>query len=104
MKQGKPEEAEPALRESLELRRSSLPESDALIAITQSALGECLASLERYDEAESLLLESYSRLAPRGNEPSVEARTTGGHLVRLYEAWGKPERAAEWRSRAGDVP
>jgi tetratricopeptide (TPR) repeat protein len=94
--------AEPLLRESLELRQAALATDDPSIAITQGMLGECLTTLGQYKEAESLLLESYTRLAPRADKPSAEARKTNDRLVALYEAWGKPERAAVRRSLAAD--
>ncbi len=94
---GRPREAEPWLRESLELRRRALPEGHWLIASSQSVLGACLAAERRYREAEALLLQAHAGLeASRGrdHERTVETR---GRLVALYEAWGRPDRAASWR-------
>ena len=88
-------EAEPLLRESLELRRRSLPPGHWLIAASESSLGSCLKARGRYPEAETLMLHGYEGLkSSRGeaNEVTVEARQ---RLVVLYEAWGKPEKAAQ---------
>lgn len=51
----------------------------------------------RYEEAETLLLESHTALSKTmgANDPRVQKAKT--HLVRLYEAWGKPEQAAAYR-------
>ncbi len=96
--QGRPEAGEAALREALEIRRKALGDDHWLVANTESALGGCLTALRRYAEAEPLLLRSYERLRKdRGerHELSVDAL---GRLVRLYEAWGKPETAETFRT------
>ncbi|MCP3962967.1 MAG: serine/threonine protein kinase [bacterium] len=91
---GAPNEAEPLLREALELRTRGLPAGHPAIAETQSLLGACLVQLGRFDEAEKLLVESHETLAGEGG-PRVAEALDG--LVGLYEAWGKPDRAAEYR-------
>jgi tetratricopeptide (TPR) repeat protein len=94
---GRPREAESYLRESLELRRRALPPGHWLIASSESGLGACLAAERRYREAEALLLQAHAGLlASRGHdhERTVETRQ---RLVALYEAWGRPDRAAPWR-------
>jgi tetratricopeptide (TPR) repeat protein len=98
---GRPREAEPFLRESLALRRAALPAGHWLISSSESVLGACLTAERRYLEAEALLLRAHAGLeASRGrdHDRTVEARK---RLVALYEAWGKPDRAASWR---GDGP
>ena len=37
-----------------------------------------------------------SGIPPRSRSRLAEA---GGRIVALYEAWGKPEKAAEWRAK-----
>ena len=93
--------AEPLLRESLELRRHALPAGHWLIAASEGTLGACLTSRGRYAEAEVLLLRSHEGLrASRGDTHTLtlEARR---RLIALYDAWGKPEQAAEWRKTLG---
>jgi tetratricopeptide (TPR) repeat protein len=95
---GSADEALPLLRESLALRRRNLPPGHWLIATSESALGACLTALGRHREAEPILLGSYESLRGakgEGHERTVEARQ---RLVALYEAWGKPARAAAYRS------
>ena len=60
--------------------------------------GKCLTELARYEEAEEQLVLAYSFLRDReaGDEATVRAVET---LVELYEAWGKPEKAAEYLLR-----
>ena len=95
---GRPAEAEPLLRESLELRRKVLPPDHWLIASSESVLGACLTAERRFPEAETLLLRAHAGLeSSRGLE---HARTieTRQRLVALYEAWGRPDRAAAWQN------
>jgi serine/threonine protein kinase/Tfp pilus assembly protein PilF len=94
---GRAGEAEPLLRESLRLRRRALPPGHWLVASAESTLGACLTAERRFPEAEALLLRAHAGLeASRGqdHERTVEARQ---RLVTLYEAWGRPDRAAAWR-------
>ena len=61
-------------------------------------LGECLMAQNRYEEAETLLLESHTAMnkAMGANDPRVQRAKA--RLVKLYEAWGKPEEAAVYRA------
>jgi tetratricopeptide (TPR) repeat protein len=67
-----------------------------------SALGACLLGQKKYAEAEPLLLKGYTELR-EGQEkiPASfrRARLTEalGRLVRLYDAWDKPDEATKWR-------
>jgi len=96
-REGKAAEGEPFLREALEIRKKVLPLGEVQVSTTESALGECLAAQGRYVEAETLLLESYKALkSSQGdqNARTIEART---RLIKLYEAWRKPDEAARYR-------
>jgi eukaryotic-like serine/threonine-protein kinase len=94
---GSPESAEPLLREGLEIRLKTLPEGDRRTAQTKSILGGCLTALRRYDEAEPLLVEGYSILRVKRGERHKVTQEALKRLVNLYEVWGKPEKAAEYR-------
>ena len=79
------------------MRRQALPPGHWLIASSESVLGACLTAERRFPEAEALLLQARAGLeSSRGHdhERTVEARQ---RLVALYEAWGRPDRAAAWR-------
>jgi serine/threonine-protein kinase len=65
----------------------------------QSDMGACLTALARYPEAESALVAGHAVLA-RGRKESATAAALE-RLVALYSAWGKPERAAEYRAMMG---
>ena len=100
--QGKLAEAEPMLDKALALSRRVLGEQHRNTLITMNNLGEVYRMQGKLVEAEPLLLSSYEGLRTR--EPSVPTQP-GGRLINslkriilLYEAWGKPEKAAErWR-------
>jgi hypothetical protein len=99
MKLGKLDEAETALRESLSLYEKTGPGSWTYWHVA-SLLGGCLAGQERFAEAEPLLLDGYLKMQPPGAPvPRRWHRAAGERIVALYEAWGKPEKAAEWRAR-----
>ncbi len=65
--------------------------------------GVCLAGLGRYAEAEASLLEGHE-LIERGfgveHARTVEAIRA---LIDLYDAWGKPDKAAEWRAKLAET-
>jgi amino acid transporter/lipopolysaccharide biosynthesis regulator YciM len=69
---------------------------------TETMVGESLVAQGKYAEAEPLLLSGHNglverraKILPEQREPSINESIE--NLVSLYEKWGKPERAAEWR-------
>jgi tetratricopeptide (TPR) repeat protein len=100
---GKSEEAEPLLRECLQIRSES-DANDRLIAETESLLGGCLTALGRFEEAESLLLESYPRIESAEDKPHDLTRTACRRIIELYDARGDPEKANEWRAKLASTP
>jgi len=92
------EEAEPLLRQALELRLASLSAHHWRVAEARGALGACLTAQRRYDHAEPLLVESLAGLHGRPGAGRVAAR-----LIRLYEAWGRPDEAQAYRGRAASL-
>ena len=68
----------------------------------ESLLGAAYTRLSRFAEAEPYLLRAYELLpvAPGSEGPKArEARANLARLVALYEAWGRPEKAAPYRLR-----
>jgi serine/threonine protein kinase/tetratricopeptide (TPR) repeat protein len=96
---GKPAEAEPLLKQALEIVRGEFPGGHWRIADVESRLAGCRAELGRYAQAEPVLLESYKTLSTARGVRLPRVWEARDRLVRLYEAWGKPDRAAEWRQR-----
>jgi len=60
-------------------------------------LGVTYKEQKKYDEAEELLTGAAkgARRVLGEAHPSMVRSVT--HLIELYEAWGKPEKAEEWR-------
>jgi serine/threonine protein kinase/Flp pilus assembly protein TadD len=93
---GRPAEAESVLREALAIQRQTFPEGHWRVAATNTALGASLTSLKRYAKAEALLLPSYSVLKSELGATNSDTLTALRGIVRLYEEWGKPEKAAAY--------
>jgi tetratricopeptide (TPR) repeat protein len=96
-------EAEPVLRECLAICDRRVPDGWGR-SNAQSLLGGSLLGQMKYTEAEPLLLAGYEGL--KQHEATIPApyRTVClteavERLVRLDEATGRPEKAAEWRAK-----
>jgi serine/threonine protein kinase len=99
MTAGLPADAEPLLRELLDLASSEAGAgSSRRVADVQHRLGRCLAALERFAEAESVLLSSYQVFEGELDGRSASTQVSANALIDLYEAWGKPEEAGRYRS------
>ncbi len=85
--------------EALGIQEKVLDPRHPAIGETLLGLGELALNAGRYEEAEGRLLESHPILekafGPEDEKRTVKAR---GMLVSLYEAWGKPDKADQWRS------
>lgn len=99
VQKGKYREAEPYLREALQIRRQGYPQGHWRIALTENDLGACLTGLSRFTQAEALLLQSYPVLKEKYGEAGKAAERGRERIIRLYEAWGKPEKAATYAPR-----
>ncbi|HKQ06233.1 MAG TPA: serine/threonine-protein kinase [Blastocatellia bacterium] len=95
---GKAPEAEPLLREALENRRRDLAAGNWQIGDAASVLGGCLTALRRFDEAEPLLVEGYTTIKAKRGESDKQAARARARLLRLYSLWGKPDKAAAYRT------
>lgn len=61
--------------------------------------GQCLIDLGRYDAAEQQLKAAYEGETAMRGPRHRNTRAVVGDLVRLYDAWGKPDEAAMWRAK-----
>jgi len=95
LQQGDAAAAEELLREALQIRVVTLPPDHWLIAQAQSVLGSCLTARGLYTEAEPLLLGAYEALRTTRGARDRHTMASLRHLVTLYEAWGRKDRAAE---------
>ena len=64
----------------------------------QSGYGSCLLLARRYQEAEKELLAAHAGLADALGADHSRAVWAKERLVELYNAWGRPEKAAEYRA------
>ncbi len=100
--QGKFGEAEPLAREALEFNRKTQPDGWQRFR-AESLLGASLAGQKKYAEAEPLLLEGYEGMMAQKDRIAVpdwyHLDRAREWLVQLYEAWGKPLKAAEWKKK-----
>jgi serine/threonine protein kinase/lipopolysaccharide biosynthesis regulator YciM len=98
---GKYAQAEPLLRECLAIREKKEPDAWRTFN-ARSLLGGALLGQQKYAEAEPLLLQGYDGMKQR--EASIPAQgkvrlsEALERLVQLYDAWGKKDKADEWRS------
>ncbi|MGE0131111.1 MAG: tetratricopeptide repeat protein [Blastocatellales bacterium] len=94
---GRSAQAIPYLREAMGKFRATPKSNIGKWFNVAGILGECLTLLKRYDEAERFLSESYTGFQSIRGERSPEWEEARQRLVKLYEAWGKPEQAARFR-------
>jgi eukaryotic-like serine/threonine-protein kinase len=100
--QGKFADAEPLAREAMNVDQKNQPD-DWQRFRAQSLLGASLAGEKKYAEAEPLLLEGYQGMLARKDRIAVPDRyhldLAHRWVVQLYQAWGKPAQAAEWKKK-----
>ena len=95
--QNRVQEAQGLLREELQIRQESFGDDDGRTAVAKSALGTNLTALGMYENAETLLLESYTTLDIEWGRQHKETQKTRDRLVDLYTAWGKPAQARQYQ-------
>jgi eukaryotic-like serine/threonine-protein kinase len=100
--QGKFVESERFAREALEF--FSKEQSDDWSRFrAEIVLGASLAGEKKYAEAEPLLIEGYQGMVARKERIAVpdwyHLDRAREWIVQLYQAWGNPEKAAEWKKK-----
>ncbi len=96
--EGEVREAEDLARQSLAFREKLLGAEHQDTAESLALLGRVLVERGLFTEAETALLRAQSRV----DRPEVLARRrqeVRDSLWHLYQAWGKPEKAAQWRAK-----
>lgn len=101
LSEGRPAEAELKFRQSLAIREKIEPD-DWTTFETESLLGASLLKQQKYADAEPRLLSGYRGMKQHHDQiPSDDKRRLIAALQRLtdlYDAWGKSDKAAQWRS------
>jgi eukaryotic-like serine/threonine-protein kinase len=95
-------DAERSIREALSRYERTIPDEWRRFR-AESRVGASLEGQAKYAEAEPLLLEGYAGLLQRRANLTAEnhylPERLGAWIVKLYQDWGKPEKAAEWRKK-----
>ena len=95
--QGKLEEAEAIYAKSLETSRKVYGDENRSTVFLIGGVGELLLKQKKYAEAEITLLELieiYARTLPSEHPDNYWAYDT---LAKIYDGWGKPEKAQKYR-------
>lgn len=95
--QGKLQESEVYLRQAMEIAESKLP-GHWRTAVYRGDYGRSLVELERYSEAEEKLAKAQMELEDAFGAEDFRTQRVIRARVKLHEAWGKPEKAAEYRA------
>ena len=100
---GRLDESEKLLKKAVEIAAEMVREREldtAKLMIVQVTYGGCLTRMDRFDEAEPLLLQSFASFTrdPDYGEAHPVTVGTAQKLIDLYESWGKPEKAEEYRA------
>jgi serine/threonine-protein kinase len=93
-----------ALEESLALRRKYLPADNWLIASSEGVLADHHIATRTYANAELLALDAYRIVTHDFGPANPKSQAAAQRLVGLYEAWGRPDQAATFRTRAVTAP
>ena len=79
---------------------TKLPTDHPEVVFAQAAKGRALTRLERYADGEECLLKAYNSGLKRWGPDDVDVLEFAGWIADLYEAWGRPGAAAEFRAVA----
>jgi eukaryotic-like serine/threonine-protein kinase len=91
-------QAESYLREALDIRLRVLPKGHWTTANVKSILGECLTVQDKFAQAEPLLKEGYEEIKAALGEKHPRTTEALTRLPQLYDAWNKPQFAAQYRA------
>jgi len=98
-KQGHFEQARSLQHQAIAVSRRVWPEGSWFTGAFLGEYGPTLIKLDRYQEAEVALMEAHEMLtATRGADFERTISVTES-LAELYDEWGKPEKAAEYRAK-----
>jgi non-specific serine/threonine protein kinase/serine/threonine-protein kinase len=95
-------QAEPLLRDAVAFREKQNADNWHRFR-AQAFLGAALSGLQKYSEAEPLLLAGYDGLKQRSARmPAIQRKwisLAGEQIVDMYQRWPKSDQAAAWRAK-----
>jgi tetratricopeptide (TPR) repeat protein/tRNA A-37 threonylcarbamoyl transferase component Bud32 len=100
--QGRLSEAEGELRAAQAVAERAYPEGSAGRAAYDLPLGNLLAERSRFQEAEALILSAYEAYLAIEGPDGPRATDAATWLVKLYEAWGRPDQAVHYAPETGN--
>jgi serine/threonine protein kinase/tetratricopeptide (TPR) repeat protein len=94
------EEAEALFIEGIAMGDRKLPGKDHPFTLRHvNGLGVLRTKQQRYEEAEALLLEAHEGRRLKLGDTHPHTLESINNLIALYEAWNKPEKAKDWRTK-----
>jgi hypothetical protein len=96
---GRRREAESLELATISSMRRVLGDRHPGTCLSRVVLGGLYVGDGRYAEAEPLLLNAYEAYARTFSPENADAQEAAAWLAKLYAAWGKPEKAKEWRAK-----
>ncbi|MBL8747213.1 MAG: serine/threonine protein kinase [Phycisphaerae bacterium] len=81
---------------------AALTSDHYLTAVFKSNYGDCLREMKRFEEAEAQLLAAQATLSEKLGAGHARTVKNAGRLRKLYEEWGKSDKAAEWTPATGE--
>jgi len=100
---GDPNDAAEILRDVLAISRKTLSDDHWSTVYAESALGACLTALARYDEAEPLLVRSYTIMHRLRGSADRYVREALQRVIRLYHALDRPDKEAKYRAMSSRI-
>jgi eukaryotic-like serine/threonine-protein kinase len=90
--------AEAVLRDVYKIWNESYSSEHWLTAKVAGLIGSALTELNRFEEAEPLLLESYSVIRANFGMHNKRTKSALERIIEFYESWNRPDRAAYYSS------
>jgi len=101
---GKLDEAEKMLQGLVEVVDQVAPPGHWFRWTVRGTYGDCLRAMERFEDAERVLLEAFNKLNESLGRPHHRTRGIAAKLTKLYEAWDRPEEAAMYAEPPASQP
>jgi len=101
MNRGRADEAEPLLREALDIRTRHFGSEDLQTVQIKTLLAECLVLLEIMDEAETLLKKTHEISVENGYNNHI--KTVLETFISMYRQWDKPVLENEYRAQLSEL-
>lgn len=102
--QGKLAEAEPLFLQAVRTCQETLPSGNWRTGTYHINYGSCLTGLQRFEDAEGHLLQGYTLLEAAFGRDDSRTQTALSSLVELYDVWGRPDKADEYRAMLPNSP